>query len=1539
MRIEIRRLTFSFTGLGSQGSPAVPAGTVARKDSSGARQAYARAGLEAEALANEKLVQAGRMATLAMSGRGPMLQRRDAAGGDAPTIADRIGSYLTTQASGDLRVRLPVMNTGELVELVRKSVSGADLLRESALQKIVEDWHVARTPSLTPTAGAASTPGSLPGGPPPGGPSPIGGRLGDFGRLLGRIPTSVLLGDTPAMELTAGRSGLQLSHERPGLTLSAEIGWDRVLGAEAAAGDLKFTAAADVLGGEGQKLTFGLQYGPDAPDLASLPRAFQPAGQAAGQALVNLPRFVSYMRGVDELKSIPDAAEQARRIAGERDRKIPFTVGLTAEVNRGGNGPPGVSVMGNLTLAWDVLKKSKARADSASESPVAIPRGGGRPLDATVLEKLEGFFGRELPQVRIHTGTAAEAAAAGLKAEAFTLGRDIYFGKGKFAPDSKRGLGLLGHELTHVLQQQEGRATGVRRAGADTGSLEREADSVARAVQTASNSVHTGSLIIGTYRRTYRPTDGQPLANTERTALDTIATRGREACEWILQAENPSVLTGDRALPGMRMSFEVDLASVARDAAAQAWGRKMAETIVAASRAQLASRAHPTQAVQLAPNPNPSDVKAEVELVKRMLAISDYEPSMKSAIVIVTHIATQKPEMANAIFCEIQNWTIDGKTGPAVLQMIMGPLDESPTVARAMRELLLKRGITAFSVGRTQLSPQEKAGLARLAGANTTIVSKIRGWQEAQKYTENLEFEVKYHQLEDELTALLPATGVSSIDALVKLVDDLESQFRARAKLVALRMLDDNESLVLQEAARYTGAKGEVSELVKAAKELSQLTAMLSQTEQHLGELNRQAADPMGGGMGIEGEYDRLSGIADEYRKELEILTNLYSLKFPVLKAQGLDVEALAKATPEQARKLVLGKFHEVLENIAKTRRNINEGDLDAWALAPVVEATKEELGIKGTPLEEIGDDAAARARGGSTLRRLGLAALAIGLGLVAAIPTGGSSLAAGVATAATVAGVGLTVYGISESVEEYRAKSAARHSALDPALAISQEDPSLFWLGVDIVAGIIDLGMAYKALKGIGAVAKEVQAGKASVEAVRQEAQRAAKMANAEGKLRGSEEEFVKRIVNRVETQVGTGTGKAATGTASEAEEVITIYRGTTPAQLRGLRKPGAHLHDLGEGTYFTFDHDLAITYATMRAGKKGADEVPVIIEATVKKSDLGRVLDVFNPGPERQAWETFLDSIPNGRQLANIQENYSRLFEMFVETKMGGLDKFDAIIGRELVRDGSQLSIRTEAVLEKILGAKTTKITPVSRPVAPPTGGGAEAAAAKPAKTQTSSGKTTEQAKARRTSVSAKGGGSEGRKGGEKAKPPAKPTTAREQAEGKHGKGGKAATTVGGRTPGAPPAPALRPYVKSPQADFHENRIGEYLNQKAQRGQLAGVQEVRGAKTTAGARSGDYRFIHTDGSETPADLLRTSTNSIPDTAPIDRRIKSIQEQIYKKSGQAQTVIVELEGKAETIGKEEARQMARAAVDTPPHSPNRVIVIKRGTVIVDVSH
>lgn len=54
---------------------------------------------------------------------------------------------------------------------------------------------------------------------------------------------------------------------------------------------------------------------------------------------------------------------------------------------------------------------------------------------------------------RLHRGAAAAAAARTLNAEAFTIGPDVFFAEGRYAPETRTGLGLLAHELTHVGQQ------------------------------------------------------------------------------------------------------------------------------------------------------------------------------------------------------------------------------------------------------------------------------------------------------------------------------------------------------------------------------------------------------------------------------------------------------------------------------------------------------------------------------------------------------------------------------------------------------------------------------------------------------------------------------------------------------------------------------------------------------------------------------------------------------------------------------------------------------------------------------------------------------------------------------------------------------------------------------------------------------------------------------------------------------------------------------------------------------------------------------
>ena len=81
------------------------------------------------------------------------------------------------------------------------------------------------------------------------------------------------------------------------------------------------------------------------------------------------------------------------------------------------------------------------------------PRGSGQPLPEPVQKKMESFFNTSFADVRIHVGHEASSIGA----LAFTHGTDLYFAPGQYNPQSTHGQQLLGHELTHVVQQRAGR--------------------------------------------------------------------------------------------------------------------------------------------------------------------------------------------------------------------------------------------------------------------------------------------------------------------------------------------------------------------------------------------------------------------------------------------------------------------------------------------------------------------------------------------------------------------------------------------------------------------------------------------------------------------------------------------------------------------------------------------------------------------------------------------------------------------------------------------------------------------------------------------------------------------------------------------------------------------------------------------------------------------------------------------------------------------------------------------------------------------------
>ena len=58
---------------------------------------------------------------------------------------------------------------------------------------------------------------------------------------------------------------------------------------------------------------------------------------------------------------------------------------------------------------------------------------------------MEPRFGTDLSRVRVHTDRAAAESARSVNALAYTVGRDIVFGAGQYAPQTSTGQKLLAH--------------------------------------------------------------------------------------------------------------------------------------------------------------------------------------------------------------------------------------------------------------------------------------------------------------------------------------------------------------------------------------------------------------------------------------------------------------------------------------------------------------------------------------------------------------------------------------------------------------------------------------------------------------------------------------------------------------------------------------------------------------------------------------------------------------------------------------------------------------------------------------------------------------------------------------------------------------------------------------------------------------------------------------------------------------------------------------------------------------------------------------
>ncbi len=127
------------------------------------------------------------------------------------------------------------------------------------------------------------------------------------------------------------------------------------------------------------------------------------------------------------------------------------------------------------------------RAAKATISPVPpivheVLSSPGQSLNGSTRAFMEPRFRHDFSQVRVHTDARAAESARTVNALAYTVGKDVVFDKGKYAPETSEGRKLIAHELTHVVQQRQNSLLTKQLEVSQDSALEQDADQSANAI-------------------------------------------------------------------------------------------------------------------------------------------------------------------------------------------------------------------------------------------------------------------------------------------------------------------------------------------------------------------------------------------------------------------------------------------------------------------------------------------------------------------------------------------------------------------------------------------------------------------------------------------------------------------------------------------------------------------------------------------------------------------------------------------------------------------------------------------------------------------------------------------------------------------------------------------------------------------------------------------------------------------------------------------------------------------------------------------------
>ena len=149
----------------------------------------------------------------------------------------------------------------------------------------------------------------------------------------------------------------------------------------------------------------------------------------------------------------------ARGVKSESQQGAPHLFGSKGLLRR--EATPGKSTNGAEARLRVSQRPSHPTRVNRTESNGEVPSdiyevldSPAQPLDSVTREIMEPRFGYDFRSVRIHTNALAADSARAMNASAYTVGQNVVFAAGNYAPHTATGRSLIAHELTHVVQQR-----------------------------------------------------------------------------------------------------------------------------------------------------------------------------------------------------------------------------------------------------------------------------------------------------------------------------------------------------------------------------------------------------------------------------------------------------------------------------------------------------------------------------------------------------------------------------------------------------------------------------------------------------------------------------------------------------------------------------------------------------------------------------------------------------------------------------------------------------------------------------------------------------------------------------------------------------------------------------------------------------------------------------------------------------------------------------------------------------------------------------